>query len=148
MKIKDLAEVLRAFKHKVFDFTDATHRDCELDGFVFNASDWSGKPLEQIDWIEFMQYSATKRAYHSDKAGLDWSEATILLLPSGRSSHIEAGYSVGKGKPLFILGDLPLGDFDTMYGFAECLFRAHQIDLLCDELRRWDNKIQSGTNDQ
>jgi hypothetical protein len=116
--VRELARVLREEGHEVFDFTDAENRPDGLGNFVFNASKWAGKPLDEIDWKEFLGYDATVRAFHSDLAGLDWADTVVLLLPSGRSSHLEAGYAVGQGKTLCIHGDLPLGEFDAMYGFA------------------------------
>lgn len=66
---------------------------------------------------------ATKRAWHGfllDKHGIDTADKVILLLPSGRSSHLEAGYAVGNGKPLAIF--MPEGEgADLMYKFAQLI---------------------------
>ena len=132
--VRDLSECLRENGHQVFDFTDVNNRVDGLDKFVFNAESWSGEPLETIDWLNFMEYSATKRAFKSDKAGLDWADTIILVVPSGRSSHLEAGYGVGQGKELYIWGDLPLGEFDTMYGFANFCYRAEELSMLIERL--------------
>lgn len=44
----------------------------------------------------------------------------LLVLPSGNSAHLEAGYGVGKNKPLFIYNykGFQKGEFDVMYKFA------------------------------
>ena len=123
--VRALANALRCEGHKVFDFTDMDNRPEGLDKFVFGAKQWaeySGKDPEEIEYKDFLTWEPTKRAYKSDKAGLDWADTVILLLPSGRSSHLEAGYGVGCGKELFIYGDLPVGEFDVMYGFAKACF--------------------------
>ncbi len=60
----------------------------------------------------------------------------VLLLPSGRSSHLEAGYGVGSGKELFIFGDLPVGEFDAMYGFAEGCFFGREFGALLERLAK------------
>lgn len=134
--VRDLAHYLREKGHKVFDFTDPRTREHGLDHFVFNAESWTGKPLKTIDWLDFLKYSATERAFKSDKAGIDWADAVILIVPSGRSSHMEAGYAVGCGKKLYIWGDLPPGEYDTMYGFANGCFRAKEIESLVLELEK------------
>lgn len=62
-------------------------------------------------------------AFLEDKNFLDWSDAVLLVLPSGKSAHLEAGYAAGAGKKLVIyhLDGLPSGEFDVMYGFAELI---------------------------
>ena len=131
--VRSLSAILRNNDHEVFDFTDMNNRPDGLDKFVFGAKEWaeySGKNPEQIDWKDFLTWEPTIRAFESDKAGIDWADAVILLLPSGRSSHLEAGYAVGCGKPLFIFGDLPIGEFDAMYGFAVSCFKMRELSLL------------------
>jgi len=36
---------------------------------------------------------------------------------------MEAGYAVGRNKPLVIYGDLPKGEFEVMYEFANVCIR-------------------------
>jgi len=129
--VRELANLLRENGHMVFDFTDSHTRESGLDKFCFNIESWSGEPLETIDWLDFLLYSATEKAFKSDKAGIDWADVLILIVPSGRSSHLEAGYIVGCGKLLYIWGDLPKGEFDTMYKFATGCYRSKELpDLL------------------
>jgi len=73
-----------------------------------------------------MEEPEVQYAFHEDKAWIDWSEAVVLILPAGKSAHLEAGYAKGQGKHLIIYQEeFPLGDFDVMYGFA---------DLITDDL--------------
>ena len=131
---KGVAKELRRLGHKVFLFCEAEYRPEGFDRFVFNGNDWKGKNLKKMEYIEFLKYPETQRAFKSNKAGLDWADTIILLLPSGRSSHLEAGYGVGKGKDIFILGDLPLGEFDAMYRFATACFHVNEFSKLCSTL--------------
>lgn len=132
--VRGLAELLRLNGHDVFDFTNPEKRADGLDTFDFAAEDWSGEPLNKIDWLDFMEYQPTKRAYKSDKAGLHWADVVILLLPSGRSSHIEAGFAIGLGKKVYLWGDLPPGEFDTMYLLADGCYRSKQLPKLLKEI--------------
>lgn len=132
--VRTIAEALRSDGHEVFDFSDPDSRPEGLGHFVFNASDWSGKPLEEIDWLEFLQYGATRTAFESDRGGLDWADTVVMILPCGRSAHMEAGYAVGKGKELFIIGELPKGEFDVMHLFADGHYRVEEIAQLMDRL--------------
>jgi nucleoside 2-deoxyribosyltransferase len=36
---------------------------------------------------------------------LNAADVTVLVLPCGRSAHLEAGYTAGQGKPVVILLD-------------------------------------------
>ena len=114
--IKDLASLIRLWGHKVDCFCDdSTGR------YVFHFSEVGD--VKEIDAISFLQDKRSQRAFHEDKKMIDWADVVIMVLPCGKSSHLEAGYAVGAGKGLFILGDFPKGEFDVMYGFADKLVR-------------------------
>jgi nucleoside 2-deoxyribosyltransferase len=100
-----------------------------LEGFeVFN--DWMAAGPEADDyWQKYEQsrgrtYSealkgyAAQSVYHFDKLHLDRCDAAVLVLPAGKSGHLELGYMIGKGKPGFILLDKEPERFDVMYNFA------------------------------
>ncbi|MCI0558281.1 MAG: hypothetical protein MN733_07275 [Nitrososphaera sp.] len=84
----------------------------------------------KYDAISFLSDSRVQRAFLNDKRWLDWSEGVVLLVPSGRSAHLEAGYAVGQGKHLWVHGSFPKGEFDVMYGFAHKLFHLHESEQL------------------
>lgn len=48
---------------------------------------------------------AAAPAAQSDFAAMQWADAGVLLLPAGRSAHLEAGWFVGSGRPLYIVLD-------------------------------------------
>jgi len=91
--------------------------------------------LANYDAIEFLADPRTQRAFREDKRWLDWADTVIMLMPCGRSSHLEAGYAVGQGKRLYIYGLFPKGEFDVMYGFADGLFRTEQLNELVKALK-------------
>jgi nucleoside 2-deoxyribosyltransferase len=64
-----------------------------------------------------------KQAFEEDRKWLDWCDCCILILPSGKSSHLEAGYAKGQGKKLIIYHakGFPAGEIDVMYNFADLL---------------------------
>jgi len=86
--------------------------------------------LANYDAIEMLADPRTQRAYTEDKKWIDWSDCVIMLMPCGRSSHLEGGYAKGQGKLLYIYGDFPKGEFDVMYGLSDGLFRREDIDAL------------------
>jgi len=50
---------------------------------------------------------ARNQVQHIDQkassTAMQWADADVLVLPSGRSAHLEAGWFVGQGKGLVIL---------------------------------------------
>jgi len=91
--------------------------------------------LKYYDAIEMLADGRTKRAYREDKKWLDWANVVVMLMPCGRSSHLEAGYAVGQGKRLYIYGEFIKGEFDVMYGFADGLYRTEQIGDMAEAIR-------------
>lgn len=72
--------------------------------------------------ITVFGFPKVRRAFEEDKKWLDWADVVLLILPSGKSAHLEAGYGKGQGKHLIIYRDsFPPGEFDVMYGFADLM---------------------------
>lgn len=129
--VKVLSDLLRDWGHEADCFADeSTGR------YAFHVSEVG--PFGEIDAIDFLEDERAQRAFAEDKKWLDWCECVVLVLPAGKSSHLEAGYAKGQGKHLFILGEFPNGEFDVMYGFADGLFRKP------DQLRTALEQIEQG----
>ena len=113
--VKEIAAFLRENGHEVDCFADeSTGR------FVFHYSEIDS--FENLDAINFMYDERSKKAFAEDKKWIDWSNCVLLVLPAGKSAHLEAGYAVGKGKYLIIYQQtFPKGEFDVMYGFADLI---------------------------
>ncbi|AEG60036.1 hypothetical protein [Desulforamulus ruminis] len=117
--VRSLTDYLRRNGHEVDDFTDDSRGR-----YVFHWSEVGD--IQELDAINFLKDRRAQRAFEEDKKWIDWADAVILVLPAGRSAHLEAGYAKGKGKLLVILGEFPKGEFDVMYGFADLLTRDHE----------------------
>jgi hypothetical protein len=127
-EVPSLAARLRAAGHVVFD-------------------DWMAAGPEADDkWMEYekargrnfaqaLEGYAAKHVFEYDRSHLDESEGGILLLPAGRSGHLEAGYLIGQEKPLWILMPGEPERFDVMYRFSTGVF-TDEADLL-DALGHW-----------
>ena len=112
-KVKEWQYELKKIGHEVDAFCN------DSDGrYVFHFSE-IGDP-RTLDAISFLEDGRTQKAFKEDKKWIDWCDCVILILPAGKSSHLEAGYAKGKGKLLVIYQAMfPLGEFDVMYGFAD-----------------------------
>lgn len=93
---------LRGAGHEVYDFRNPAPgqkgfawRDCG--GAA--ASDGPGTGATTISsYLEAIVSPVAQRGFFHDKAALDWCDTCVLVLPCGRSAHIEAGYAAGQGK--------------------------------------------------
>ena len=67
---------------------------------------------------EALRGFAARNVYQFDRRHLERATAVGLVLPAGKSGHLEFGWAIGKGKRGFILIDDP-ERWDVMYQFAD-----------------------------
>jgi nucleoside 2-deoxyribosyltransferase len=79
-------------------------------------------------YTEALKQPASKHVFEFDKKHIDMSAVMVLVLPAGKSGHLELGYHLGKGKPGYILLDGADDRFDVMYQFATGV--ANDVDEL------------------
>lgn len=68
-----------------------------------------------------MSHSAT-HVFRFDKHHIDRCDAAVMLMPAGKSGHLELGYVIGKGKPGYIVFDKEPDRYDVMVQFATNIF--------------------------
>lgn len=79
-----------------------------------------------------------KHIFEFDKYHLDRTDGVVLLTPAGKSGHLELGYTLGRGKPGFVLFDKePEDRWDVMYQFATAIFFDRQkfLDHISDLIK-------------
>ena len=103
--------------HEVYDFR--------------NANSWFRWEEISEDWeywsngqfVSALSHPLSKKAFSADFNGMQWADACVLILPCGKSAHIEAGYMKGKGKPLYILLDnWEMTRAELTYSIADGIF--------------------------
>lgn len=65
---------------------------------------------------------AARNIFQFDKKHLERCDAFVLVMPAGKSGHLELGFVSGLGKPTFILFDQEPERWDVMYQFADDIF--------------------------
>lgn len=97
----EFIQFLRANNHEVYDFRDPP--DGIPNGFRWSEldPDWEGWSAER--YREMLQLPLAYRGFESDFNGMIWADTGILLLPCGRSAHLELGWMAGRGKRTIIL---------------------------------------------
>jgi hypothetical protein len=101
-----------------------------------DADDWLRDyfKLRKLTYKDAVHSYAARHIFDFDKYHLDRSHAAVLLMPSGRSCHLELGYIIGQGKPGYVLFDEEPERVDIMYNFCTDVFFNEQ-DLI-DALKR------------
>lgn len=125
-KVPELAEDLRALGYEVFDDWYAAGPeadDCLRDYYSYRG----------FSYKETLQSFAAQHIFKFDLHHLDRAEIGVLLMPAGKSGHLELGYLIGQGKPGYILLDEVPKRVDIMQNFATVCF---EMEELSEELSR------------
>jgi hypothetical protein len=69
-----------------------------------------------------------------DRKHLDRCDIGLLVMPAGKSGHLELGYMTGQGKPTFVLFDKTPERYDIMYALTGGIY--FNMDSLLDRLAR------------
>jgi hypothetical protein len=77
---------------------------------------------------------AVRHVFEFDKEHIDRADAVVMVMPAGKSGHLELGYAIGKGTPGFILFEAEPERFDVMWKFATGV--AFKIEELVPLLKR------------
>lgn len=101
---------LRNFGFQVYDFRNPPG---ENTGFAWSQIDLEWKDWDPETFREKLQHPLAVAGFKSDKDGMDWAEVCVLVMPCGRSAHLEAGYMAGAGKLSIVL--LSDGEPELMY---------------------------------
>ena len=91
-----IVSALRVVGHKVYDFKDS-------DGFSWKDTDGGDENGWDFDaWLHALEHPAAERGFARDMSALATAHRCVMVLPCGRSAHLEAGYAIGQGKPTAI----------------------------------------------
>jgi nucleoside 2-deoxyribosyltransferase len=132
-RVTEVAAELRSYGWEVFD--DWMAAGPEADDYWLKYEKEKGVSLKDA-----LNSYAAKHVFEFDKYHLDRCDMAVLLLPAGRSGHLEIGYMAGTGKPTFALFD---GEPDRWYVRFLFLSSVHfsVADLIdgikAEELRIW-----------
>ena len=74
------------------------------------------------DYRQALASYAAKNVYEFDLFHLNRCDAAVLLMSGGKSAHLELGYTLGKGKPGFIVFEEEPKRYDVMTQFATATF--------------------------
>lgn len=122
---------LREHGHEVYDFRNPGGRDT---GFHWSSIDSAWRDWAPSEYVQALDHPVAKDGFRSDFAAMEWADTGVLVLPAGRSAHLEAGYFTGSGKRLLILL-LEAQEPELMYRMATrvCLSLSELVEALAAE---------------
>src|SRR3989344_2160499 len=97
-QVFDLVNKLREKGKTVYSFFEAPHAVHRIK----NDPDEDMKDFEKRDW---QNDEYVKEVFKNDMDAEKESETLIMLLPAGKSAHIEAGAAYGMGKKCILIGE-------------------------------------------
>lgn len=113
--VPEVAARLRRLGHEVFDDWYAAGPEAD--------DRWRDYEQQRgHNFAEALRGHAARHVFEYDKSHLDRCDAAVMLLPAGKSGHLEFGYILGQGKPGYILLPSEPERFDVMYNFATGVF--------------------------
>ncbi|MGB1214629.1 MAG: hypothetical protein ACPG4X_14790 [Pikeienuella sp.] len=121
-----VVDLLKMDGHDVYDFKNPPHGD---GGFHWSAidPDWQNWTPE-VYREHLMRSPIAAHGFNADFRAMHWCDTCVLVMPCGRSAHLELGWCAGAGKRTMIL--LENGEPELMYLIAD------DIVTSMDEMRR------------
>lgn len=120
-----IANSLRAEGHEVFDDWFAAGPEADDKWRDYEKS-------RGHSYLEALHGYAARNVFAFDKCHLQRASRVVLVLPAGKSGHLELGWALGRGIPGYILLDSP-DRWDVMYQFATAVVTS--VEELIKELR-------------
>ncbi len=114
--------------HEVYDFRHPSMGPGKRGlGFHWSDIDPDWKTWTPEQFREALRDPRAADGFASDLCGMEWANTFVLVMPCGRSAHLELGWAIGASKPAHIL--LSDGEPELMYGLATGL-HTHLGELL------------------
>lgn len=131
-----VVQALRAAGHFVYDFRHPEPGDT---GFAWSKIDLAWESWSDPEFVKALSHPLAEAGFKHDLDAMEWADTFVLVMPCGRSAHLEAGWALGRGKPTFIL--LAGGEPELMYKLADGLFGAPAFGELASAARTIDDLI-------
>lgn len=120
----DVLAHLRAAGFDCYDFRNPAPGNY---GFAWSQIDPAWQTWTPEQFRAALEHPIATHGLGHDVAGLFGCDACVLVMPCGRSAHLEAGHALGAGKPTIVYVPEPC-EPELMYGMC------HGIAVTLDEL--------------
>lgn len=131
-----IVAVLRGVGHDVYDFKNPAPGD---NGFGWSEIDPAWQSWNALAFRGALERPQAERGFGLDMAALRWCDACVLVLPCGRSAHLELGWACGAGKKTLalVLDDVGPHEPELMYKMLD-LPVCVSIDEMLETVAGWN----------
>lgn len=113
---QDVVKALREAGHEVYDFKNPRPGE---NGFHWSEIDKNWKNWTAAQFREALSHPIAVAGFLSDMMALRECEVCVLVLPCGRSAHLELGWACGAGKRTIVLFTKHPEEPELMYAMLE-----------------------------
>lgn len=96
--VLDLTRKIREKGYSVYCFLEASHS-------IHRVNDNPEQSMQEFEKLDWRNDPYVKEVFNNDMTGEKNSETFVMLLPVGKSCHIEAGVAYGLGKKCIMIGE-------------------------------------------
>lgn len=133
---REVVARLRLEGHEVYDYRKPVVSGPGSDGFHWSEIDVNWKSWSKERYRDALSHPIAERGFLFDMNALRTCDACVLVLPCGRSAHLELGWAVGAGKLTIVL----------LHGENEPELMVKMCDRICltlDEVVRSLNQLST-----
>jgi len=132
----EVLKELREAGHQVYDFRNPEGGT----GFGWSQIDPGWQSWSCSEFIVNLQHPLAQSGFKSDMDALHWCDACVLLMPCGRSAHLELGWAAGAGKVTAVLL-AGASEPELMYLMNNAMFTETQHLLEWLDIAAWPGKL-------
>lgn len=131
---------LRDAGHTVYDFRNPAPGDIGFGWRQCATPEQVKDPRAFRD--EVLTHPVARAGFEKDMTALRDADATVLVLPCGRSAHLELGWAAGAGQRTIVLLDDPMSEPELMYLACSdiCLSIADVVQALRSDEQEEDGR--------
>ena len=96
----DVVTKLRRDGHEVYDFREPAP---DVRGFSWAEIDPKWGSWSASAYRDALNHPLAVNGYAHDMGAMQWADTCVLVLPCGRSAHLELGWMAGAGKRTIVL---------------------------------------------
>ncbi len=98
-----VVQLLRQNGIEVYDFKNPYYPARRGGGFAWSEIDPHWETWTTDAFVDALENPIAVEGFRLDFEAMEASDVCVLVLPCGRSAHLEAGWFVGMGRPCYIL---------------------------------------------
>ncbi len=129
----EVVETLISEGFEVYDFRNPEEGD---NGFHWSEIDPNWENWSPESFKACLAHPIAEECFSKDMTALKMCDVCVLVLPCGRSAHLEAGWALGSGKKVIIL--LSDGEPELMYKMT---------DYICTSIEEVINRLHNKNYD-